>query len=202
MFSYANLLKHLHRFTEAEDYLRLTLTGRLATQGPRGAMTLATLSLLGDVLTEADRPAEGEAYLRQAFDGRRATRGENSTATLDTQSLLAIALLALGRDAEALTLAEDAVRRGRAALPENDARLGILLWRHGRVLAANEQWQRAEQTLDEAFGALRTNPSSDTQATARKALAKLIDVVAAREKQEPGAGHEEKAAKLRRMLGA
>jgi tetratricopeptide (TPR) repeat protein len=154
--SYAEALRAMMRFGEAEDYFVRAYQSSLTQNGEDHTDTIETRMRLGTFLALGSRYREGLPHLEGALAAAMRTRGPDDPFYMP-QALFSygMALDGYGRYEQALdqiTLAIDNRRKNRPGT----VYLGQMLEEQARTMIELGQYERAAAALDEAF-AIRTH---------------------------------------------
>ncbi len=146
----ALVLMYDSQYEEAEKLFREALRIRTSIR-PDDPTTFSTLSHLGNLMIQTDRPIEAEAILREALEGRASFFGTDHWIPAISRSLLGQALAMQGRydEGETLLLAGGKVLLGHAAKQPGEAqkatlRLVRFYEQIGDTVAADKyrEWQK------------------------------------------------------------
>ena len=144
------MLNHEKQYAAAEKLIRETMQSQTRVLDKNDPDTLASQSLLAEILLNEQRPKEAERFARQAFDDQSRTLGLQHRDTMESLGHLGTALAKSGRYEDAKKLYLDAIERVSADKergPDNETVFG--LWYNLACLAA------LDRRSDEAFDYLR-----------------------------------------------
>ncbi|MDX2018422.1 MAG: serine/threonine-protein kinase [Planctomycetota bacterium] len=188
------LLRRLNRPAEAEPYLRRALEACERTLGADHYERLVILINLGSLARDLGRPEQSEAYLREALERSGRTLGAEHPYTHAALFSLVDTLRGARKHAEAAEVLSRAESSMREAIAQGrTAPIARLLFSLGRSRLALGDFAQAQGPLLEAHElTIKALGAAHPQTIdAARALAELF---AARDKAEPGQGHDAKAA--------
>jgi serine/threonine protein kinase len=196
----AVLLKAQGRLGEAEPLCRDALERRRRILGNDHRDTLTSTNNLAVLLHAQGKLAEAEPLMRDTLERRQRTLGEDHPDTIASTNDLVELLDAQGKHSEAELLTRNALERNRSSHSEDHTSTIDFTYNLAKLLADQSKLSEAETLYRDALARARRLIGATDQRTVKvvSGLAELLDNL---DSQDPGKGHAEEAARLRREFG-
>lgn len=194
-----NLFLMMGRPGDAEPYHRETLATSRRVLGDDHPQTLGAMNNLGVLLQSLGKLEEAHKLYVDVLDGCRRILGDDHPNTVGSRYSVGIILVTMGKPSDAEPHLAAAVDGARRAMPPGHWQIGVFLGGYARCLTALGRYSDAEKALDEAYGILEPAVGAEHIRTVNL-VESLVELYDAWHADDPGAGHDAKAAEWRAKL--